>query len=342
MEIRPDVFKGAYRLVTESAKLEQGEDVLIVTDTASTKYAEAIMAAALSITKHVDIIVMPLYGRLHGQNPSDAVAKAMKTVDVVFMPTVWSMSHCTARRDASRLGVRCYTIPSADDELFARTMVDTPYGDLKEVVMTVNQMLTEAKEAEVTTKAGTELWFNLEGRYNIDLEHGWLHKGQDEYADNFSAPPCVEANIAPIEGTTQGKIVVDAAHSAVGAVSDPIYLNVEDGRIISVDGGKEAAALQMRLDEVQDDDIYQVAELGIGLNPKARLRGQFIEDESIFGTGHVGHGNNESTMGGTITCNGHFDNIFWYPTIKLDGKIIFEEGRIVSNDLPKMTGYYVK
>lgn len=98
----------------------------------------------------------------------------------------------------------------------------------------------------------------------------------------------------------------------------------------------------MQLDEVGDDGIYQVAELGIGFNPNARLRGQFIEDESIFGTGHVGHGNNESTMGGTITCNGHFDNIFWYPTIRLDSKIIIQDGKIVSKDLPKLSGYYVK
>jgi leucyl aminopeptidase (aminopeptidase T) len=332
MEIRPDIFKGAFRLVTESARLEYGEDVLIVTDTASTKYAEGIMAAALTITKHVDMIVTPLYGRLHGQNPSDAVAEAMKKVDVVFIPTVWSMSHCQARRDASRLGVRCYTIPSADDELFARTMVETPYGELKDVVMTVNQMLTEAKEAEVTTNNGTEVWFDLRGRFNIDLEHGWLHKGEPEYADNFSAPPCVEANIAPLEGKTQGKIVVDAAHSAVGMLRDPIYLTVENGTIVNIEGKDEASKLKMRMEEVNDDRIYQVAELGIGLNPMARLRGQFIEDESIFGTAHVGHGNNESTMGGEIQCNGHFDNIFWYPTIKLDGRTIFENGRIVTTD----------
>ncbi|UOF88871.1 hypothetical protein LSG31_13070 [Fodinisporobacter ferrooxydans] len=342
MEIRPDIFRGAYRLVTECAKVEPGEDVLIITDTACVKYAEAIMAASLTITKHVNTIVMPLYGRLHGQNPSKAVAEAMKSVDVVFMPTVWSMSHTQARRDASRLGVRCLTIPSADDEVFARTMVETPFAEVKETVMTVNQMLTEANEAEVTTPAGTNLWFNLKGRFNIDLEHGWLHKGFKEYGDNFAAPPCVEANIAPLEGTTQGVIVVDAAQSAVGVLNDPIILTVENGKIVKIDGKRDAVALQMRIDEVGDPDICQVAELGIGLNPKAKLRGQFIEDESIYGTGHVGMGNNESTMGGTLKVNGHFDNIFWYPTIKLDGKEIIKDGKIVSKQIPPLTGYYVK
>lgn len=342
MNVRPDIFKGASILVTECAKVEPGEDVLIITDTASLKYGEAIMASALSVTKNVDLVIMPVYGRLHGMNPNKSVCEAMKAVDVVFMPTVWSMSHTQARRDASRAGARCLTIPSVDDELFARTMVETPFEEIKDTVMTVNQMLTEANEAEVTTPAGTDLWFNLKGRYNIDLEHGWLHKGKKEYEDNFAAPPCVEANIAPLEGTTQGKIVVDAAHSAIGMVSEPIFVTVEDGKITKIDGGNEASLLEMRLEEVGDPGIRQVAELGIGLNPKAKLRGQFIEDESIYGTGHVGMGNNESTMGGELIVNGHLDNIFWYPTIKLDGKEIFKDGRIVSKDLPELTGYYIK
>lgn len=255
MNVRPDIFKGASILVTECAKVEPGEDVLIITDTASLKYGEAIMASALSVTKNVDLVIMPVYGRLHGMNPNKSVCEAMKAVDVVFMPTVWSMSHTQARRDASRAGARCLTIPSVDDELFARTMVETPFEEIKDTVMTVNQMLTEANEAEVTTPAGTDLWFNLKGRYNIDLEHGWLHKGKKEYEDNFAAPPCVEANIAPLEGTTQGKIVVDAAHSAIGMVSEPIFVTVEDGKITKIDGGNEASLLEMRLEEVGDPGI---------------------------------------------------------------------------------------
>src|SRR5699024_2773982 len=283
----------------------------------------------------------PVYGRLHGQNPNITVSEAMKVADVVFMPTVWSMSHTTARRDASKAGARCLTIPSADDELFARTMVETPFKEIKETVMKVNELLSEANYAEVTTPAGTDLFFNLEGRYNIDLEHGWLHKGKKEYEDNFAAPPCVEANIAPLEGTTQGKIVIDAAHSAIGLVNEPIYVTVKDGTITKIEGGKDADLLKVKLESVNDPGIYEVAELGIGLNPKAILRGQFIEDESIYGTGHVGMGNNESTMGGTLKVNGHMDNIFWYPTIKLDGKTIMENGKLVIEELPELTGYYI-
>lgn len=342
MSVKSDVFAGILKLVSECAKVEPNEEVLVITDTYCSHYGEAIMSAALAITRHVNLVTMPMYGRLHGMNPDQSVGSAMKSANVVFMPTIWSMSHCSVRKEASELGVRCITIPSADDELFARTFIETPFKDLKLPVMTLNQMLTEANEAEITTPAGTNMWLDLRGRRNYDLEHGWLHKGGKEYESNFSAPPCVESNIAPVEYSAHGKIIVDACQSAVGLIKQPIEMTVENGRIINVIGGKEADELELRFEEVNDPDIKLIAELGIGMNPKAKMRGQFIEDESVYGTAHFGIGNNASTMGGKIKVNGHFDNIMWFPTIKLDGVVIMKDGKFISKHLPNMIGNYIK
>lgn len=342
MKVKPDVFAGISRLVTECAKVEPGDEVLVITDTECAHYGEAIMSASLAITKHVNTVIMPTEGRLHGMNPDRTVASAMKSADIVFMPTVWSMSHCSVRKEASDLGVRCLTIPSADDELFARTFVQTPFGELKEVIMTLNQMLTNADEAHVTTKAGTDIWLSLKGRKNIDLEHGWLHKDLPEYAPNFAAPPCVESNIAPVEYTAQGRVVVDACQSAIGLLENPIELIIKDGMITEIIGGSEAKELEMRLEQIGDPNIRLIAELGIGGNPVAKMRGMFIEDESVYGTAHFGMGNNASTMGGESHVNGHLDNIFWFPTIHLDGVEIMKDGKFTSPELPSMTGLYIK
>jgi len=341
MGYMPEVFCGADRLVRECAGVKAEEQVLILTDTACSHLGQAIMSSALTITKSVSMMVMPVYGRLHGQNPPKHVAEAMKAADIVFMPTVWSMSHSSARRDATELGVRCLTIPSADDELFARTIPEAPFREMKPVVMEVNRFLSEANEARVTTAAGTDMWFDLRGRRNVDLEHGWVLKGYPEYSSNWAAPPCIEANIAPLEYTSHGTIVVDAAQSAVGLTNNPILLTVEKGRIVKIDGGVEADELKIRLSEIGDPDMLLVAEIGIGLNPRARLRGQFIEDESVYGTAHVGVGNNESSMAGRIRVSGHFDNIFWRPTISLDGNVIMKDGSLCIPGLAEMKGRYV-
>lgn len=342
MSFKPDIFAGAYKLVHECAQIDSDDEVLIVTDTYSTRFADAIMSAVMPITRHVNTIVTPMYGRLHSQNPSITVADAMKSATVVFMPTMWSLSHTSAVQSARTLNVRCIAIPAVDDEMFARSIPEAPFGEVKEAVMTLNQMLSEANEAEFITKAGTHMIVSLKGRSNYDLEHGWLHKGKPEYKSNFAAPPCVESNIAPIEGTAQGRMVVDLEQSVVGLLNNPIILTVENGRIIKIEGNKEADDLRTRLEEAGDPNIYKIAEMGFGMNPKAKIRGNFLEDESVLGTGHFGIGNNYSILGGEQKANGHFDNIMWYPTLKLDGTEIMREGKFITKHIPSMTGYYLK
>ena len=337
----PDIFKGAKRLVEECAGVTSKESVLIVTDTMHSLLGESLLAAALTVAKDVAMVILPTFGRVHGQNPPNAVAEAMKNADVCIMPTEWSLSHCQARRDASRSGTRCLTIPNPDAEIFARTIPEAPFAEMKEIVIAVNEAFTAADEAHVTSPGGTDIWVDLKGRASVDLEHGYCRPEQ-EYAANFAGPPCIEANIAPVENTARGIIVVDACQSSIGLVREPITLVVRDGRIVDIKGGSDAGRLIYKIESVGDNRIRLIAELGIGLNPKAQMRGRFIEDESVYGTGHFGMGNNESTMAGTITVNGHFDNIFWRPTVDLDGIRIMEEGRLIMPRVPKIEGYYIK
>ncbi|MCR4397814.1 MAG: hypothetical protein NUV93_02510, partial [Firmicutes bacterium] len=219
----PDIFKGARRLVEECAGVRPGESVLVITDTMHTNLGEALLAAALEVTQESSLVVLPTYGRVHGMNPPKVVAEAMKSADVCIMPTEWSLSHCQARRDASKAGCRCLTIPNPDEEMFARTIPESPFAEMKSVVIAVNRALSEADEARVTSPAGTDMWVDLRGRVNVDLEHGYC-RPEPEYAANFAGPPCIEANIAPVEGTAHGVIVVDACQSAIGLVQKPITL----------------------------------------------------------------------------------------------------------------------
>jgi leucyl aminopeptidase (aminopeptidase T) len=200
--------------------------------------------------------------------------------------------------------------------------------------------MTKANEAHITTAAGTDLWLDLKGMANVDLEHGYCRR-EPEYSAGFAGPPVIESNIAPVSGNAEGILVVDACHAALGVLKNPITLYIEKGKIVKVEGGNEALQLQ-EIMERMDPGIYQVAELGIGLNPIARLRGRFYEDESVYGTAHIGVGNNASTMGGTQQVNGHLDNIFWKPTIKLDGQAIMTEGRLTYAGAPYLVGFYMK
>lgn len=331
-------MRGANRLVRELAGVSGDESVLVVCDTSTLEIGTAFAAAANEVAKDVVMCVMRVYrGVTHGQEPQRAVAEAMKAVDVLIAPTKYSLSHTRARRDASKLGVRCLTVPAPDRETLSRTMVEAPFSEMRPVVEKVAQLLSEADFAHVTTEAGTDLTLDLRGRVSVDLEYGYCPP-----TTNFCAPPCIEANIAPVEDTAEGVLVVDGTQAAVGLLRDPIKLRIEQGTIREIEGKWEARRLREVLEQVGDPDLYRVAELGIGLNPKARMRGCYIEDESVYGSAHIGIGNNEATMAGKIEATAHIDNIFWRPTIKLDGQRIMENGRLIVKGIPEISGIYVR
>ena len=68
-----------------------------------------------------------------------------------------------------------------------------------------------------------------------------------------------------------------------------------------------------------------VAEFGIGLNPKAELKGSMLEDEGCLGTVHLGIGSNK-TIGGMNDVPFHLDHIIRQATIQVDDETLIERG----------------
>jgi len=55
-----------------------------------------------------------------------------------------------------------------------------------------------------------------------------------------------------------------------------------------------------------------------------------IEDESAYGTFHIGFGRNLS-LGGAHDAAGHFDIVIHDPTITSDGTVIMRNGAVCTN-----------
>ena len=89
--------------------------------------------------------------------------------------------------------------------------------------------------------------------------------------------------------------------------------------------GERAEEVIKRLDRV-GPMAYLVAELGIGLNPKAKVTGNILEDEKVIGTAHIAVGNNLS-YGGDNDVPLHLDGVITRPDIYADGKKLMQKGR---------------
>jgi leucyl aminopeptidase (aminopeptidase T) len=107
-------------------------------------------------------------------------------------------------------------------------------------------------------------------------------------------------------------------------------LDVKDGRIVDISGGKSAQALKDFLED-KDSESNGIAEFGIGTNPGAKIIGHPLVDEKVWGTIHIAFGMNVS-MGGTRQSDIHYDCIINEPTVWIDDTKVLEDGKHITLD----------
>ena len=113
----------------------------------------------------------------------------------------------------------------------------------------------------------------------------------------------------------------------IGVLKEPVKCRVEKGFIVGIEGGHQAELLKKDLESRKDPDSYNIAELGLGLNPESRMTGIMLDDEGVFGSVHIGIGSN-ITLGGNVKAAIHYDLLMWKATLELDGKVILEVGNL--------------
>lgn len=178
------------------------------------------------------------------------------------------------------------------------------------------------KYLHLATTAGTNMEMDIEGRQGNSLTC-LVKPGQ------FSPVPNVEPNVSPVEGSTRGKLIVDASipYVGIGILDEPAEVDIKDGFIKSIKGGKQAKQLDDDLERLNDPLVYNIAELGIGLNPYSRLTGCMLDDEGVLKTAHIGIGTN-ITLGANIKAPCYYDLLLWNPTVEIDGEIVIREGEM--------------
>jgi leucyl aminopeptidase (aminopeptidase T) len=308
------LFKAAQVALGNCLAVKKGESVLVITDAPERKIGYAFWEAAIEAgTEAMLLEIIPRSS--NGEEPPEAVAKLMKDFDVLIIPTSKSMSHTNARREACEAGARCVTLPGIIEDTMERTL-NADYNEIAERSIRMAKMVNSGKTARVTTPAGTDISMSLEGR-ECHEDTGLVHNPGD-----FSNLPAGEAYIAPLEGTSNGIIVVDGA--MLGKVKEPIRIVVKDGYATQITGGKSAAELEVILEPFGQPG-RNIAELGIGTNHKAMIVGNVLEDEKVMGTIHMALGDNKS-MGGNVSVQSHLDGILLKPTLWIDDKKIMENG----------------
>lgn len=315
-----DLRADAARILATCLGVKQGEEVLVVTDEPLRPVGELLWQAAKDLGAEASIVeIMPRAS--HGAEPPAMVAEAMKKAAVVLAPTSKSLSHTAARKEANQAGARIYTLPGILPETLVRALQGN-YERIAEVSNKLAEILTKGKTARVTTPAGTDITLSIAGRT------GHPDTGLVNKPGLFSNFPAGEAFIAPVEGTANGKFVVDGSMSGAGILTnDPITFIVKDGFVTDITGGEGARRI-VEIIKPFGQPARNIAELGIGTNDQAELCGSPLEDEKVLGTAHIAIGDNK-TFGGNTSVPSHLDGIMLKATIEIDGQVIMQDGKLM-------------
>jgi leucyl aminopeptidase (aminopeptidase T) len=313
-----DLERAIATTLDECLAVRAGENVLVVTDPKKRALADAIVGAARD--RGAEAVVAEMIERVtHGTEPPDPIAVAMRESDVVIAPTSKSLSHTQARHAATQAGARIATMPDITEDMMARTM-SADFGAIAKRSAAVAEALSNGGEVRITTSRGTDVTLGIAGRKGIADDGRLTEPGA------FGNLPAGEGFIAPVEGTTTGRIVFDGSIWPSGKLTEPLVVDIEAGFARDLQG-PAAAEFRSKL-EPHGENAFAVAELGIGTNEKARLSGNVLEDEKILGTIHVAFGDNHS-FGGTIRVSSHQDGIVLEPTVLVDGEPLLEAGRLL-------------
>nr|WP_246830693.1 aminopeptidase [Nosocomiicoccus sp. HMSC059G07] len=313
---------GAKQVVEICANVKKDETVCIVTEPKTLSIAEAISIAVSNVgAEPIITIIKPRIA--DSTEPPEAVAETMRKSDVFISAVYTSITHTHAVKNAIESGSRGIMLTQFDENMLIDSGVLADFPAAAPTCEKVGALLENANEIHLTTIYGTDLKMTAKGRKSNSMT-GMVKAGQ------FAPVPTIEANVSPNEGSAEGVIVVNSSipYIGIGILNENVICEVKDGFITSISGGKEAEILSEDLKNKNDKFVYNIAEIGVGLNPRCKFNGLMLEDEGVYGSVHIGIGSS-ITLGGNVKANCHYDLIMTGVTLVIDGKTVIKNGEVL-------------
>jgi 2,5-dihydroxypyridine 5,6-dioxygenase len=313
---------GALKILEVCAQVRKGEEVLVVCDSATESLAR-ILARAAEALEAYPVIAHIIPRSVDGQEPPATVAAAMKAVPVFLTPVSRSITHTQAVRDAVDAGGRGLVLTQWTEDMLIRGGISADFPAIAPTCRRLVEAFAHGNSLTVTAPGGTNLRMDITGRRGNALTC-IVEPGE------FSPVPTIEANVSPIEGSAEGTWVADVSipYADIGILESPVHVEIREGFVREIRGAGQARRLREVLESFHDPLSFNIAELGIGMNPNAEVTGFMLEDEAVARTAHLGIGTS-ITLGGTVKAASHYDLLLWRPTVTVDGRVVVRDGEVI-------------
>jgi leucyl aminopeptidase (aminopeptidase T) len=304
-----EMIESAAGALRSILRLQEKERMLVVVDDEKRSIGEAFVEAGEQLGAETSLYVVTgerpfshVPGELRDQLPGkDVVINAFKGIpeEAPFRIALVKLE--------TGVNARVGHGPSITEDM----MTEGPMtADYERLCLTADRLMAAFKgvtRVRITAPGGTKIALDITGRdFQTDAR---IERGQ------MGNLPSGEIWCAPIENGADGTIVCDGSIGGLGQVPSPVTIRVSKGQIEWIGGdAKEFIERIEKLVHV-DEMASVVGELGIGINPKARITGILLEDEKAGKTAHIAFGENKQMPGGMNDSKTHRDFLFHRPTI---------------------------
>ena len=333
-----ELMRAAMKLVRDVLKVSNNEEVVITADTASDWSVVKATARAISAVGGKPVVF--LHETPVGVGKAGDPYLPVKTLTATLVSAdVWIefnrnwLLYSTPYWEAVTRGKARYIClvgmyVDAMVRMIGRVNIELMYRFQRKLA----EVTARFKEMHITSSSGMDVAFENDPSRPILVE-GEV-SGPGEYM-LFG-----QVDWAPKEDSINGVIVFDGSiwpPEELGILRSPIKIYVREGRVYKIEGGYEATLFEKWLRSLNDEKMYNIAHISYGCNPGAKLSGNILEDERIWGAVEWGLGSQSPTFKGKLgPAISHTDGVCLRPTVIGDEEIIIRDGEFAHPDLVEL------
>lgn len=323
------MLTSARSVIRTCLQIRPFEPVLIVTDPESSAIGRALYEAAAEVTDRTLMMMMPTSHK-KGSEPPDYVAELMRKQDVVILATKSSLTHTKARINASRTGrTRIISMPGINENMFSIGGMTADYNALQKEISGLTSIFRRKRDVRVTSPGGTDIRFSIGAKWRTDDNGICNRPGQ------VMNLPSGRVFVFPKEDTMNGRIVIDGSWEG-NLIQEPIIMEVENGIVKNISESEISekinsifAEVSKPLNKSKAALVKTVAEFGFGMNSRAKVVGNLLEDQVVRGAAHFVLGDN-SAYGGKNNIGLQMRGVILKPTIELQDIDLVKDGKIIA------------
>lgn len=306
-------FSAALGALTEVIGIKADDNILILNDIHTQPVADAFNDAAKSIGCMTESYIINEKERPLSEIPpglSDMLKEKTIVLNILkAYPEEINFRIKWLFKIGENKKIKCAHMPGITENMMTEGPMNVDYSLMKKLAENLIKNLTDAVRFHITTDAGTDLMLGVNKRNFIDDVK--IIPGE------MCNLPCGEIYCAPEETEADGVVVFDASIGDIGLLKEPLKVFLQKGKVVNFSGSDKNLVKRITQLSSVDEEARVIGELGIGINPGARITGNMLEDEKAIHTAHIAFGCNTDFGGGKNNSKIHRDFLFRNPTINV-------------------------